>query len=176
MRCSAFSLALAAVALSFVAAPDARAQYVSVYYDSGYSLYYAPTYYPPAYYYSPGVYAYGAYAPSPYWYGSYYYGPGYRGWYYGSYSPYTNQYYWVNGQQNGCKTGFAGTSPLRSYYFYGPGQLSNPCDQFHWWSFHAGGCNFLMSDGSVHFLTYSLGPLVLDGLVTRNGGEVIPSY
>ena len=94
----------------------------------------------------------------------------------GSQEPYTNQYYWVNGQQNGCKTGFAGTSPLRSYYFYGPGQLSNPCDQFHWWSFHAGGCNFLMSDGSVHFLTYSLGPLVLDGLVTRNGGEVIPSY
>ena len=44
-------------------------------------------------------------------------------------------------------------------------------DIFHFWSLHPGGANFLMADGSTHFLTYDAAPLV-KALSTRNGGEV----
>jgi prepilin-type processing-associated H-X9-DG protein len=57
-------------------------------------------------------------------------------------------------------------------YAYQPGQANNPCDVFHYWSFHTGGANFLFADGSVHFLTYSA-DAVLPALATRSGGEVV---
>jgi prepilin-type processing-associated H-X9-DG protein len=53
-----------------------------------------------------------------------------------------------------------------------PGQISNHCDQAHFWSLHAGGANFLMADGSVHFLSYAADS-ILPALATRNGGEVV---
>jgi prepilin-type processing-associated H-X9-DG protein len=40
-------------------------------------------------------------------------------------------------------------------------------------SFHPGGCNLLMGDGSVRFLKDSVNPVTLRGLVSINGGEVI---
>ncbi len=40
-------------------------------------------------------------------------------------------------------------------------------------SLHPGGCNILMGDGSVRFLKDSVSPLVLRGLVTLTGGEVL---
>jgi prepilin-type N-terminal cleavage/methylation domain-containing protein/prepilin-type processing-associated H-X9-DG protein len=52
-----------------------------------------------------------------------------------------------------------------------PGQLSNPCDQVHFWSLHPGGANFMMCDGSVRFLTYSFNS-ILPQMSTINGGEV----
>jgi prepilin-type N-terminal cleavage/methylation domain-containing protein/prepilin-type processing-associated H-X9-DG protein len=57
-------------------------------------------------------------------------------------------------------------------YSFGPGQLQNPCDTFHFWSLHRGGANFLFADGSVHFLPYSAAP-ILPALATRAGGEAI---
>jgi prepilin-type N-terminal cleavage/methylation domain-containing protein/prepilin-type processing-associated H-X9-DG protein len=42
-------------------------------------------------------------------------------------------------------------------------------------SFHPGGCNVLMGDGSVRFLKDSVNPVTLRGLVTCAGGEVISS-
>jgi prepilin-type N-terminal cleavage/methylation domain-containing protein/prepilin-type processing-associated H-X9-DG protein len=39
-------------------------------------------------------------------------------------------------------------------------------------SLHSGGANFLMADGSVHFLRYQADD-ILPALATRNGGEVI---
>jgi len=42
-------------------------------------------------------------------------------------------------------------------------------------SFHSGGANVLMGDGSVRFLKESLSVVVLRGLVTLKGGEVISS-
>ena len=57
-------------------------------------------------------------------------------------------------------------------YAYGPGTIKNPCDQFHFWSLHTGGSNFLMGDGSVHYFAYSAAP-VMTALATRNGGESV---
>jgi prepilin-type N-terminal cleavage/methylation domain-containing protein/prepilin-type processing-associated H-X9-DG protein len=42
-------------------------------------------------------------------------------------------------------------------------------------SFHPGGCNVLMGDGSVRFLKDSVSPVTLRGLVTAAGGEVTSS-
>jgi prepilin-type N-terminal cleavage/methylation domain-containing protein/prepilin-type processing-associated H-X9-DG protein len=52
-----------------------------------------------------------------------------------------------------------------------PGNITNPCDQTHYWSFHPGGANFLMCDGSARFLQYSADS-ILPALSTRAGGEV----
>jgi prepilin-type N-terminal cleavage/methylation domain-containing protein len=57
-------------------------------------------------------------------------------------------------------------------YTFSPGSLTNDCDQFHFWSLHWGGDNFLFADGSLHFLTYNASS-VLPALATRNGDEVI---
>jgi prepilin-type N-terminal cleavage/methylation domain-containing protein/prepilin-type processing-associated H-X9-DG protein len=55
-----------------------------------------------------------------------------------------------------------------------PGDVSNPCDQVHFWSQHFGGANFVFADGSVHFLTYEVDK-ILPALATRAGGEPIGS-
>jgi prepilin-type N-terminal cleavage/methylation domain-containing protein/prepilin-type processing-associated H-X9-DG protein len=44
------------------------------------------------------------------------------------------------------------------------------------YSFHSGGCNFLMGDGSVRFLADSIPTRVLAFMITCQRGEVIPSF
>lgn len=56
-------------------------------------------------------------------------------------------------------------------YFFGPGNLNNQSDVFHFWSLHPSGANFLFGDGSVRFIVYSVDPNLLPALATRNGGE-----
>lgn len=58
-------------------------------------------------------------------------------------------------------------------YSFGPGNVNNESDMFHFWSLHIGGANFALVDGSVHFLTYGMDQDVLNSLATRAGGEVI---
>jgi prepilin-type processing-associated H-X9-DG protein len=58
-------------------------------------------------------------------------------------------------------------------YRFGPGDLNNPCDQWHYYSLHPGGANFCMGDGSVRFLSYTISPIVQRALATRAGGEII---
>jgi prepilin-type N-terminal cleavage/methylation domain-containing protein/prepilin-type processing-associated H-X9-DG protein len=60
-------------------------------------------------------------------------------------------------------------------YSFTQGTIPNDCDQFHYWSLHEGGTNFLFADGSVHFLGYSAAS-VTPALATRAGGEVIGDY
>jgi prepilin-type processing-associated H-X9-DG protein len=55
-------------------------------------------------------------------------------------------------------------------YDFGPGRMDDPCAMFHFWSMHGGGANFVMADGSVHFLAYTRSA-VLPALATRGGGE-----
>jgi prepilin-type N-terminal cleavage/methylation domain-containing protein/prepilin-type processing-associated H-X9-DG protein len=54
-----------------------------------------------------------------------------------------------------------------------PGNPDVGCDAGHYWSFHAGGSNFLFSDGSVRMLSYGMNPANFVGLTTRNRGEVV---
>ena len=61
-------------------------------------------------------------------------------------------------------------------YTFAPGNPNNQCDQFHYWSNHTGGANFLLGDASVRFLSYSAGAVVLPLMATRSGGEVLPNY
>lgn len=69
-------------------------------------------------------------------------------------------------------------SPGASYggcsgpFFYGPGNLSNPCDRFHFWSLHSGGANFTFADGSARFISYRAKG-IMAALATRAGGEVV---
>jgi prepilin-type processing-associated H-X9-DG protein len=62
------------------------------------------------------------------------------------------------------------TCPEGPYHFQA-GRAANPCDAFHFWSFHTGGANFVFADGSVHFLTYGADS-ILPALATRSGDEV----
>jgi prepilin-type N-terminal cleavage/methylation domain-containing protein/prepilin-type processing-associated H-X9-DG protein len=57
---------------------------------------------------------------------------------------------------------------------FGPGSLNGPCngDGNHFWSFHSGGANWLLADGSVHFLPYSASAMTIP-LGSRNGGEAV---
>jgi prepilin-type N-terminal cleavage/methylation domain-containing protein/prepilin-type processing-associated H-X9-DG protein len=64
---------------------------------------------------------------------------------------------------------------------FGPGSPTDYCALNHIWSMHTGGANFVFADGHVQFLTYTVtrtlpgGNIsILEALVTRNGGEVIP--
>ena len=55
-----------------------------------------------------------------------------------------------------------------------PGSLFNECDVLHFWSLHSGGgLNFAFADGSVHFLSYNMSPILQRALATRNGNEVV---
>jgi len=59
-------------------------------------------------------------------------------------------------------------------YAFEPGSIHNPCDQFHFWSLHMGGSNFLLCDGSVHFFNYGATPILVQ-MATRAGGEPVGS-
>ena len=60
----------------------------------------------------------------------------------------------------------------------GPMDPTNPSSYLHLWSFHPGGVNFAMGDGSVQFISYSVengqnnSPML--ALSTRAGGEMTP--
>ncbi len=59
-------------------------------------------------------------------------------------------------------------------YFQAPANPPRYCDGYHMWSFHTGGGNFALADGSVRFFQYSAGTTVIVPMSTRAMGEVIP--
>ena len=63
-------------------------------------------------------------------------------------------------------TEYPSTFPLQT-----PGNNAGNNDEIY--SFHRGGANVVMGDGSVKFLGESINVVVLRGLITRNGKEVI---
>jgi prepilin-type processing-associated H-X9-DG protein len=58
--------------------------------------------------------------------------------------------------------------------WFQPGNPNNGCDAHHYWSKHTGGGNWLFADGSVRFLSYTVGTSIQAALATKAGGEVIP--
>jgi prepilin-type N-terminal cleavage/methylation domain-containing protein/prepilin-type processing-associated H-X9-DG protein len=68
---------------------------------------------------------------------------------------------------DGCPTG---------PYGFTQGNVNNPCDQFHFWSMHTAGANFLFADGSVKFMTYGTGNNVMQALATRAKGDIVPNF
>jgi prepilin-type N-terminal cleavage/methylation domain-containing protein/prepilin-type processing-associated H-X9-DG protein len=60
-------------------------------------------------------------------------------------------------------------------YTFKPGTIDDPCDSLHFWSMHSGGSNFLLGDGSVRFIPYSISEASLHALATRAGGDLIGS-
>jgi prepilin-type processing-associated H-X9-DG protein len=71
-----------------------------------------------------------------------------------------------------CSAGHPDPNNLAAYRL-SPGDLNNPCDQWHYYSLHPGGANFCMGDASVRFLSYSTSPKVQRALATRAGGEPV---
>jgi prepilin-type N-terminal cleavage/methylation domain-containing protein/prepilin-type processing-associated H-X9-DG protein len=83
----------------------------------------------------------------------------------------------INAQQS--EDPIVNECPYGPYHFQPPdlirdstGQIQPACDQFHFWSWHPGGANFLMADGSAHFFPYSADK-ILPALGTRAGQEAI---
>lgn len=60
---------------------------------------------------------------------------------------------------------------ITNIYTFGPGRLSDPCDRYHYWSLHGPGANFLMADGSVRWLSFSV-RFQLQYLASIAGGDV----
>jgi prepilin-type processing-associated H-X9-DG protein len=50
-----------------------------------------------------------------------------------------------------------GGQPCPEPFYFSPGDLANDCHVNHFWSFHTGGGNWLLCDGSVHFIPYTAG-------------------
>jgi len=57
-----------------------------------------------------------------------------------------------------------------------PGKLGSYEDITHFWSLHSGGAFFLLGDGSVRFLSYSINFATFQALSSRNGGEVVGEF
>jgi prepilin-type N-terminal cleavage/methylation domain-containing protein/prepilin-type processing-associated H-X9-DG protein len=84
----------------------------------------------------------------------------------------------VDGSNPGCSAAFVGTStsdicvPGPTVPTSCPLNCTNDSEFF---GFHTGGCNAAFADGSVHFISGTINTCTLAALVTRAGGEVIPS-
>jgi prepilin-type N-terminal cleavage/methylation domain-containing protein/prepilin-type processing-associated H-X9-DG protein len=59
------------------------------------------------------------------------------------------------------------------FQYFRDGSPNNPCDGNHFWSRHSGGGNWVFADGSVHFLSYTIGTQVQTALASKAGGEII---
>jgi prepilin-type N-terminal cleavage/methylation domain-containing protein/prepilin-type processing-associated H-X9-DG protein len=55
---------------------------------------------------------------------------------------------------------------------FSPGDITDECSAQHFWGLHPGGANWLLADGSVHFLPYTASALTIP-LATRSGGEPV---
>jgi len=66
-----------------------------------------------------------------------------------------------------------GPCPFPMYFQAPRSPKAGYCDGYHMWSYHTGGGNFALADGSVRFMTYQAGPVIIPAMATRAMGEVI---
>jgi prepilin-type N-terminal cleavage/methylation domain-containing protein len=64
-------------------------------------------------------------------------------------------------------------TPCNFPAIFSPGRSDNRCHDHHWWSGHINGGNFALCDGSVQFLSYDAGPVIVPAMATRAKGEVV---
>ncbi|MBX9681196.1 MAG: DUF1559 domain-containing protein [Gemmataceae bacterium] len=74
----------------------------------------------------------------------------------------------VNATSNIFYSGSLGACPTSNNW--GPGNFTNDCDFNHFWSPFPSGGNWVFSDGSVRFVTYSASS-IMQPLATIAGGE-----
>ncbi len=79
---------------------------------------------------------------------------------------------WANCCLGGSVNWFYGFD-LATNSYYGPCAV-NCTNASQIYSFHSGGANVLMGDGSVHFLSDTININTVVSLITRQGGETIP--
>jgi prepilin-type N-terminal cleavage/methylation domain-containing protein/prepilin-type processing-associated H-X9-DG protein len=65
---------------------------------------------------------------------------------------------------------------LSMRFGFSPGDADNSAHLAHFWSYHPGGANFMLADGSVRFVSYDVDYNTLVALATRNKGEVVGQY
>jgi prepilin-type N-terminal cleavage/methylation domain-containing protein len=82
--------------------------------------------------------------------------------------------WWAAG--SGSDTHGLGDSVIDSSEGFYQGDPQGNADRFHWWSMHQGGAHFLMSDGAVRFMTYTMDHQTLLDLSTRHGEETINAF
>lgn len=82
--------------------------------------------------------------------------------------PHANGAGWANPLNQWAIDGFDFTGTVR-----GGGCFLNCLNDDETYSFHTGGCNFLLGDGSVRFIRQTISTFTMSALVTRAGGEVI---
>jgi prepilin-type N-terminal cleavage/methylation domain-containing protein/prepilin-type processing-associated H-X9-DG protein len=103
--------------------------------------------------------------------------------------PWSIDYYWgwwyeeivsdnIWGSQNSITGPFfsppytgCGSAPF--YFGQGPNKVNNACSYYYLWSFHTGGSNMAFADGTVHYLSYSIGNTTMLALSTHAGGETV---
>jgi len=79
---------------------------------------------------------------------------------------------------NTSSTTALGTSDINGpcpfpMYFQPPRSPAGYCDGYHMWSFHSGGSNFALADGSVRFFRYQAGATIITAMATRAMDEVV---
>lgn len=65
---------------------------------------------------------------------------------------------------------------LSMRFGYSPGDADSWSSLMHFWSYHPGGAQFLLADGSARFVSYDVDHNTLVGLATRAEGEVLGTY
>ncbi|MDB5310475.1 MAG: prepilin-type cleavage/methylation protein [Gemmataceae bacterium] len=92
----------------------------------------------------------------------------------------------INGISQGYQyhDGWSGGNPCPVPGVFGPGSMTNYCAWNAVNSMHTGGANFVFADGHVAYITYAAGTsllpdgskTVLEALISRASGELIPNY